>query len=119
MIPPKSSGEFVARMEAVLDIYGLPYNPEVPAIVMAEQPVQLFKETRTPIPATRNHARRVDDEYERAGVANTFMFSDPLGCWRRTSVRERKTMMDWAHEVRVLLEEAYTDAEKLFLFAII
>jgi hypothetical protein len=52
VIPPKSNGEFVARMEAVLDIYGLPYNSEVPVVVMDEQPVQLFKETRMPIPAT-------------------------------------------------------------------
>jgi hypothetical protein len=115
VIPPKQSGEFVAGMEAMPDIYGLPWNPKIPVITMDEQPVQLFKETRTPIAATRNHARRVDYEYERAGVANIFMFADPLGCWRRTSVRERKTMMDWAREVRVLLEEDYPDAEKIVL----
>jgi hypothetical protein len=103
VIPPKANGEFVARMEAVLDIYGLPSDPKIPVIVMDEQPVQLFKETRMPIPATKHHARRVDDEYERAGVANIFLFSDPLGCWRRVSVRERKTALDWAHEVRILL----------------
>jgi hypothetical protein len=102
-------------MEAVLDIYGLPYDPNIPVLTMDEQPVQLFRETRTPIPATQRHARRVDYEYERAGVANIFMFSNPLGCWRRTSVRERKTMIDWAHEVRILLEEDYPDAEKVRL----
>jgi hypothetical protein len=113
VIPPKANGEFVARMEAVLDIYGLPYDPRIPVIVMDEQPVQLFKETRKPIPATKHHARRV--EYERAGVANIFLFSDPLGCWRRVSVRERKTAIDGAHEVRILLEEDYPDAEKVRL----
>ena len=115
VIPPKSSGEFVARMEAVLDIYGLPYDPNVPVITMDEQPVQLFRETRQPIAATRRHARRVDYEYERAGVANIFMFSDPLGCWRRTSVREKKTKIDWAMEARTLLEDDYPDAEKIRL----
>lgn len=102
-------------MEAVLDIYGLPYDPNIPVLTMDEQPVQLFRETKCPIPATIRHARRVDYEYERAGVANIFMFSDPLGCWRRTSVRERKTKIDWALETRILLEEDYPNAEKIRL----
>ena len=102
-------------MEAVLETYGLPHDPNIPVITMDEQPVQLFRETREPIAATRNHARRVDYEYERAGVANIFMFSDPLGCWRRTAVREKKTKIDWALEVRILLEEDYPDVEKVRL----
>jgi len=102
-------------METVLDIYGLPYNPEVPAIVMDEQPVQLFKETRMPIPATRHHAKRVDYEYERAGVANIFMLAQPLAGWRRVAVREFKTKKDWAYEVRILLEEDFPDAKKIIL----
>jgi hypothetical protein len=102
-------------MEAVLDIYALPYDPKNPVIVMDEQPVQLLKEVRMPIPATKNHARRPDFQYERAGVANIFMFSCPLGCWRRVSVRERKTAIDWAHEVRILLEEDFPNAEKVRL----
>ena len=102
-------------MEQVLDTYRLPYDPKIPVIAMDEQPVQLFKETRTPIPATRPQARRVDYEYARAGVANIFMFSCPLGCWRRVSVRERKTKMDWAHEIKILLEVDYPDAQKIRL----
>ena len=102
-------------MEAVLDLYRLPYNPKIPVITMDEQPTQLLKELFMPIAATRNHARRVDFQYERAGVANIFMFSCPLGCWRRAAVRERKTAVDWALEVAVLLEEDYPDAEKIRL----
>jgi hypothetical protein len=56
-----------------------------------EQPVQLLKETRTPIPATAKHAKRVDYEYERAGTATIFMFAEPLAGWREVAVRERKT----------------------------
>jgi hypothetical protein len=102
-------------MEAVLETYCLPYNPNIPVLVMDEQPVQLLRETRVPIPATQNHARRVDYEYERAGVANIFLFSDPLGCWRRIFVREQKTKVDWAECVRMILEEDYPDAEKIRL----
>ncbi|MDR1492045.1 MAG: hypothetical protein LBT05_04910 [Planctomycetaceae bacterium] len=49
-------------MESALETYGLPHDPNIPVITMDEQPVQLFRETREPIPATRNHARRVDYE---------------------------------------------------------
>jgi hypothetical protein len=102
-------------MEAVLDIYGLPYDPNIPVVAMDEQPTQLFRNMRDPIAATRRHPRRVDYEYERAGVVNIFMFTDPLGCWRRVSVREYKTKIDWALEVGMLLEEDYPSVEKVRL----
>ena len=78
VIPPKADGEFVACMENVLETYEKPYNPAFPVLCMDEQPVQLLKETRVPIPASRKHARRVDYEYERAGTASIFMFTEPL-----------------------------------------
>jgi len=102
-------------MENVLETYHLPYDPAVPVVVMDEQPVQLFKEVRQPIAATRHHPKRVDYEYERAGVANIFMIAQPLGSWRRVAVREKKTKIDWAHEMRVVLEEDFPDASKVKL----
>jgi hypothetical protein len=71
---------------------------------MDEQPVQLIKETRTPIPGTAAHPRLVDYEYERAGTANIFMFTEPLSGWREATAREQKTKIDWAIEVARLLE---------------
>jgi hypothetical protein len=75
VIPPEKNSEFVACMEDVLDVYSMPYDPDFPVVCMDEQPVQLLKETRTPIPATLNHPRRVDYEYERNGTASIFMFT--------------------------------------------
>ena len=69
VIPPKADGEFVAHMEVVLDTYAQPYDCGYPVLNMDEQPIQLLKETRVPIPATKAHPRRVDYEYERRGVA--------------------------------------------------
>jgi hypothetical protein len=73
-------------MEDVLDIYAKPYNTSIPVVCMDEQPVQLLSETRTPITATKNHAKRVDYEYERAGTASIFMFAEPLARKRKVSV---------------------------------
>ncbi len=115
VIPPKADGEFVACMENVLDTYALPYDPKVPVLCMDEQPVQLTKETRTPLPATRTHARRVDYEYERAGTACVFLFTEPLAGWREVSVRQRRTKVDWAQEMAGLLRGRYSEAQRVIL----
>lgn len=115
VIPPEADGEFAAQMEEVLDTYAQPYDPRVPVLCMDEQPVQLLKETRMPIPATVRHPRRVDYEYERAGVASLFMFCEPLAGWREASVRERRTRIDWAQEVERLMRTRYANAEKVIL----
>lgn len=115
VIPPESDAEFVASMEDVLEVYERPYDANCPLLNMDEQPVQLFKETRTPIPATATHPRRVDYEYERAGVANIFMFTEPLAGWREVSVRPTKTKVDWAIEIARLLEGRYAKCPKVIL----
>jgi hypothetical protein len=115
VIPPKQSGEFVAHMEDVLDIYHQPYDPENPKVNMDEQPVQLIKETRTPIPAEQGKPERFDNEYERNGTANIFMFTEPLAGVRYVSVRERRTAVDWAYEIRDLLQNHYPEAKRVLL----
>ena len=107
VIPPEANAEFVASMEEVLETYAQPYEKRYPVVCMDEQPVQLLKETRVPVPATRAHPRRVDYEYERAGTASIFMFCEPLS--------EQRTKIDWAQEVEELLRERYARTEKVIL----
>ena len=115
VIPPEADGEFAAHMEAVLDTYAQPYEARYPVVCMDEQPVQLLKQTRVPIAATREHPRRVDYEYERAGTASLFMFCEPLVGWRQVTARERRTKVDWAIEVAGLPRTRYAAAEKVIL----
>ena len=115
VIPPEADAEFAACMEEILDTYATPYNPACPVVCMDEQPVQLLKETRLPIPATAKHGRRVDYEYERAGTANIFMFTEPLAGWREVSVRPTKTKLDWAVEMARLLDGRYARCQKVIL----
>ncbi len=112
VIPPEADAEFAASMEEVLDTYERPYNAAIPVLCMDEQSVQLVKEARTPIAPTLHHGKRVDYEYERAGTANIFMFTEPLSGWREVAVRERKTKVDWAIEMARLLEGRYAVAGK-------
>ena len=115
VIPPAANSEFVASMEEVLETYAQPYDRRFPVVCMDEQPVQLLKETRIPIAATKRHPRRVDYEYERAGTASIFMFCEPLGGWRQVTVRPQRTKIDWAMEMEELLRTRYRTAEKVLL----
>ena len=102
-------------MEQVLEPYEKPYDPACPVLCMDEQPVQLIKETRKPIEATADHAQRVDYEYERAGTANIFMFTEPSAGWRQATARPTKTKVDWAIEMARLLEGRYAACEQVIL----
>lgn len=115
VIPPDNDEEFVANMEDVLETYEKPYDSEIPVICMDEQPVQLVKEVKVPLPATKAHPKRVDYEYERAGVTNVFMFTEPLSGWRDVVIRTKKTKVDWAIEMANLLENRYADCEKVIV----
>lgn len=103
------------HMEDVLEVYKRPHDPQVPVVCMDEQPTQLIKETRKSLPAEPGQPERIDYEYERNGTATNFLFTEPLAGWRRVNVRETKKKVDWAEEVRELLEVDYPSAEKVVL----
>lgn len=111
VIPPEQSAEFVAHMEDVLELYQQPYDPKHPVLCMDEQPVQLVKETRIPLPARPGQPESVDYEDERNGTANIFLFTEPLAGWRKAVVTERRTAVDWATEIQRLLTEDYAASE--------
>ena len=43
------------------------------------------------------------------------MFTEPKAGWRDVSVRERRTKLDWAHEVRRILDGRYAGVPKITL----
>jgi hypothetical protein len=115
VIPPKHDGEYVARMEDVVEVYRRPHDASAPVVCMDEMPVQLTKETRQPIPPGKGHPRRIDYEYERNGTANIFMFVEPLVGFRQTQVTDRRTRLDWAMALRDLMDGRYADAKVIVL----
>lgn len=112
-IPPEQSGAFVWAMEQVLAVYHRPHDPRFPVVGMDEQPKQLIAETRVPVPAAPGRPAKVDHEYRREGVATVWMFSEPLAGWRQVNVTARRTAMDWAHQMRQLVDVHYPAAERV------
>ena len=114
-IPPDQDAAFVAQMELVLQVYARPYDPKRPVVCMDEQPKQLIREVREPI-TTSGGEQRIDHEYIREGVCNVWMFVEPLGGWRDVRVTDRRTAIDWAHQVKALVDDPrYAEAERITL----
>ncbi len=100
-------------MENVLDIYQSSYDEKKPWICFDESCKQLVKETRETIPAEPGHNRRYDYQYERNGVANLFMFFELLTGWRHIEVTDQRTAVDYAHQMKYLVDERYPQADKI------
>jgi DDE superfamily endonuclease len=97
-------------MEDVLELYREPYDPARPVVCMDETSKQLVGEARTPIEAIPGRPRRVDYEYERRGTADVFIFTEPLGNWRCAEVTETRTRIDWAMQIKNLVDVYYPEA---------
>jgi len=110
---PKIDGEYVARMEDVLDLYAEAPDPMRPVVCFDESPTQLIGETRQPIPATPGQIERLDYEYRRNGTVNLFVFLDTHRPWRKVNVTDRRTAKDFAMCMRELVDLHYPQAERI------
>lgn len=102
-------------MEDTLEVYKRPYDARYPLVCMDESSKQHVKEVRQPILAKPGAMEKYDTEYERNGVSNVFMFFDPLQGKRYVDVTDTRTAVDWAHQVRKLVDERYPEAERITL----
>ena len=94
-------------MEDVLAVYKCSYDETHPLVCMDESSKQHIKETRQPIPAKPGTVEKYDTEYERNGVSNMFMFFEPLEGKRHVVVTDQRTAVDWAHQIRNLVDVEY------------
>jgi transposase len=102
-------------MEDVLAVYTRPYDSRFPQVCMDEVSKQLLRDTRAHVPLKPSRPERHDYEYKRGGVVNLFMFSEPLVGKRWVDVTEQRTKVDWAHQIKALLDERYPEAERIVL----
>jgi transposase len=102
-------------MEDVLSVYHRPYDPRFPQVCMDETSRQLLRDARAPQAASPGRVKRVDYEYEREGVANLFLFCEPLQGQRWVTISEHRTGVDWAHQIQELVDVRYAEAERIVL----
>jgi hypothetical protein len=114
-VPERDRARFVADMERVLDVYAGDHPEDEPVIAMDEGVKQLTEHVEPPTPPAPGRPAREDYHYERRGVRAIFLFFDPARGWRRASGRASRTRLDWAEEVRRLLDEDYPHAREVRL----
>jgi len=102
-------------MEDVLEVYTQPYNPNRPQVCMDETNKQLLSEVRELLSSQPGQAQRIDYEYQREGVADLFMFFEPLVGKRFIQVTDQRTRKDWAHAMKTLADDIYTQEEKIVI----
>jgi transposase len=110
---PQVDGEYVARMEDVLDLYAEAPDPKRPVVCFDESPTQLIGEVRQPIPPEPGQIERYDCEYKRNGTANLFIFLDAHRSWRKVKVTERRTAEDFAACMRELTDVDFPEADRI------
>ena len=108
---PQVDGEYVARMEDVLDLYAEEPDPQYPVVCFDKSPTQLIGEVREPIPAAPGRPERYDCEYRRNGTANLFVFLDAHKPWRHVKVTDHRTAADFAYCMRDLVDVHYQRAD--------
>ena len=109
----KIDGEYIARMEDLLDLYAEPHDPKRPVVCFDESPIQLIGEVRVPIMPKPGKRYRYDSEYKRNGTANLFVMVDANRSWRKVKVTDRRANQDFAVCMRDLADIDYPDADKI------
>lgn len=102
-------------MEDILDLYQQPFDETYPVVCMDEKPYQLLDDARASIPMEPGNPERQDSDYVRKGTCSIFVFTEPLAGWRHVTVSERRTKVDWANQVRDLLDNHYPNTPKIRL----
>ena len=101
----------MACLEDVLDLYQEPGEPKRPTVCFDESGKQLIEETRAVLPGRPRQPERYDYEYQRNETRNLFLFCEPQRGWRHLEVTERRTMQDFAQQMRWLVDDAYPEAD--------
>ena len=102
-------------MEDTLAVYHREQDPKRPLVCFDEGSKQLTKETRLPLPPRPGAVAKYDYEYERNGTSNLFLCFAPLQAWRHVKVTERRTMVDFAHCMRDLVDIHFPQADTIVL----
>ena len=102
-------------MEDVLDVYQHPYNPARPVVCVDETSKELHATPRGSLVAATGSPERYDYEYARHGTRNLFLAVEPLRGWRQVRVTERRTAVDFAEQLRHLVDAVYAEAEQVVL----
>ena len=110
---PQVDGEYVARMEDVLDLYAEAPDPKRPVVCFDESPIQLIGEVRQPIPAEPGQLERYDCEYRATERPTCSSSSTSIGPGARSRSPTAAPAVDFAACMRELVDVHFPQAERI------
>jgi hypothetical protein len=102
-------------MEDVLDLYSRTSDEKQARVVFDERPCQLIGDSIVPLPMQPGKVLREDYEYERKDNACILLAYDLDRHQRYVEVRERRTKKDYAEFMQGMIENHYTNVDKVHL----
>lgn len=105
---------FLARLEQILALYALPYDPAYPVICFDERPCFLIGETLLPRPMRKGEIEKQHYEYEKLGSCALLAAIEPLSGRRLGQVYERRTKREFTAFCQQL-SVAYSEATRIRL----
>jgi hypothetical protein len=90
------TGEFLARMEELLDLYEQPYDADFPQLCFDERPCQLIGHQLVPLPMRPGSPLKEDYQYRRNGTCCVMVAVEPLRGWRMLRVFQHRTKKEYA-----------------------
>lgn len=109
------TGEFVARMEDVLELYAEPLDESRPVVCMDELSKELHGQVAEPVLPQPGHPAKEDYEYKRHGTANVFLLLCPLLGWRQLEVTAQRGYQEFAQLMKTLVDVCFPKAEVIRL----
>jgi hypothetical protein len=98
-------------MEDVLELYAEPLDPARPVVCFDEASKELRGDVAPPVPPAPGVPAKQDYEYTRHGTANLFVIVEPLAGRRHVTVTDRRTIPDFAAQMKYLCDVMYPEAE--------
>jgi hypothetical protein len=86
---------FLARMEVLLALYNLPYDPDYPVICYDERPCFLIGETMAPLSMRSGRVRKEHYAYEKLGSCALLAAIEPLTGERLAQVHPQRTKREY------------------------
>lgn len=103
---------FIARMEQILHLYGLPYDAQYPVICFDERPCFLIGEAVEGLEMKAGQVARQHYAYEKKGSCVLLMAIEPKTARRLAIVSDQRTKLDYAGFMKELAAR-YPKAKKI------
>lgn len=109
------NGQYIARMEGVLDFYNKEVESGVVRLAFDERPCQLLANKIEPLPMESGKSKRIDSEYEKKGTCNVLLAYNVDQGQRYLEISKTRKKSDFARFWDNLVSQNFEDVKRIDL----